>query len=84
VGQESIHCQQMFDRPVQITYPVVECNEYKDATLPSLSEMTKIAWVVKADKRTGTVGFTAGAKLDSAARDTITDEAREGSPFRKG
>lgn len=83
MGQEAIVCQTVFDKPIAITYPVVECNEYRDSTLPSLTDMTKIAWIVNADRKTGRVGFMSGAKMDDKARETVIDEAREGSPFRR-
>lgn len=70
-GQEVIICQEVFESPQRITFPVVECNEYSDATLPNLSEMNKIAWFITTDRRTGRVGFVTAEKADEAMKNAV-------------
>lgn len=72
-GQEIMICTRSYENHVQITYPIVECSEYRDSTLPSLSDMTKIAWFVTADKRTGRVGFVTADKADEDMRNAVHD-----------
>lgn len=57
MGQELVVCQDTYPH-VCVTYPVVECNAYRDRTLASLKDMTDIATLVNSDRRTGQVGFS--------------------------
>ena len=70
-GQEVVICNASYELPQRITYPIVECNDYKDTNLPSLSEMNRIAWFITADKRTGKVGFVSAEKADESVRDAV-------------
>ena len=72
-GQEMMVCQAIFENPFRVTYPIVECNEYRDATLPSLSDMNKVAWFINSDKVTGRVGFTRPDKTSQEDKDAVID-----------
>ena len=76
--QEVVMCEVMFEVPVRITYPIVECNKYRNANLPSLSDMNKIAWFLNSDKTTGRIGFTKPERVTEVQKEEVTDA----NPFR--
>lgn len=78
-GQEVTLCRVLYEEAIQITYPIVECSEYREAGLPSLSEMNKIAWFITSDKRPGQAGFNV-TKWDKVSQD-LKDEVYEADPF---
>lgn len=58
-SQEVVYCQAVsYERPQRITYPIVECGDYKDKNLPSLHDMTKIATFINSDRKTDKIGFS--------------------------
>lgn len=82
MGQEVIMCEASYPLALHaITFPIVECNNYRDTTLPPLTELQKVAWVVNADRKTGRVGFTGPEKMDKDAREAVNDEVHAGNPF---
>lgn len=77
MGQELVICQAIHPNR-QITYPIVECSDFYDKSLPSLRAMNEIAYFINADKRTGKVGFVAADKAD----DDLKDSTYMKDPFR--
>lgn len=54
VGHEIIKCSEILGR---VPFPVTSCTEYSDRRLPSRSDMEDIAWVLRTDSKTRTIGF---------------------------
>lgn len=71
IGQEMVFCGRFYEQPLRLRYPIVECNDYVDATLPSLRDMREIALFITTDKRTGKVGFVTSDKADEKMHDEV-------------
>jgi hypothetical protein len=76
-NQEELICDAVFNKPVVLTYPIVECSDFCDKNLPTIGEMNKIAWFINADKKTGKVGFVSGEKVT----DSMKEETHDGNIF---
>lgn len=76
IGQEMFFCGRFYEHPLRLVYPIVECNDYNDATLPSLHSMKEIALFITVDKRTGKIGFVSSDKADEKMHDEVE------SPFQ--
>lgn len=77
-SQEIIKCEALYrDNDATITWPVVECSSYYNKTLPSLKDMTAIAYFVNSDKKSGKIGFTSP---DQDRNDKVERETPD-SPF---
>lgn len=70
LGQELVVCQATHPNR-QITYPIVECSDFYDKSLPSLRAMTDIATFINADKKTGKIGFVSADKADDETKEDI-------------
>jgi len=57
----------------RIRFKVTSCNAYRDSAQPSLQDMQELAWVLKTDNRTRTIGFVPAKKLSSAERYSLTE-----------
>jgi hypothetical protein len=55
-SQEQIRCRWLSYDPF-VPFPVNECSSYDDKSLPSKSDMEKIAWVLLTKKAGRTIGF---------------------------
>lgn len=75
IDQEMFFCGRFYEHPLPLPYPIVECNDYNDASLPSLHSMREIALFISVDKRTGKIGFVSGDKVTEEMIDEIV------SPF---
>ena len=53
-NEELIHC--VFFKS-DITFKVIECNDYKRRGQPSLTSMSQTAWILDLDKKKNTYGF---------------------------
>lgn len=53
-SQEAVYCSQMGE---YVPLRVVECNNYKDVSAPSLRGMEELAWVLRTDKSGRQIGF---------------------------
>lgn len=63
-GKEVRICQASYEVPMYLTGPVAVCNRYEDRRQPSLYDMRKIAWDVKATSSGKVLGFTPPKKED--------------------
>lgn len=72
-SEVSVRCQALFEQPIFITRPVVECSEYANKTNKSLYDMEKIGWVL-AMKNGKTIGFLSPrAAKEKAEKHEIDD-----------
>jgi hypothetical protein len=56
-SQHRISCEAQWHAPKMITWHITKCNQFHDATLPSLMAYEKIAWHITADGHKNKVGF---------------------------
>ena len=59
-GEDMTVCNYLMT-PYRIRRPVLQCTSYTDRTHDDESEMRKIAWIIRTDKR-GQLGFQAPKK----------------------
>jgi hypothetical protein len=66
-----IECRQLGAR---VTFAVSACNQYIDATHPTVREMEDVAWVLRSDPRRNQVGFVPAKQLKPHDRYVLPDE----------
>jgi hypothetical protein len=54
VGHEIIKCNEIAGR---VPFAVASCTEYNDRRMPSRADLEDIAWVLRTDSKTRTIGF---------------------------
>jgi hypothetical protein len=54
---EVVRCHVVSFNVVRMTKDVLECNQYRNAALPSLYQMEEIAWTLNTNKGGKTIGF---------------------------
>ena len=57
-----------------IGFPVTSCNSYINSTHPTIREMEEIAWVLRSDLKTKTIGFVKASTLKRQERYVLPDE----------
>jgi hypothetical protein len=55
VGHEIIKCNEIAGR---VPFAVASCTEYNDRRMPSRADLEDIAWVLRTDSKTRTIGMT--------------------------
>lgn len=50
-------CNFNYQRPLELPFRVAECSEFYPSTLPWMSEMKDVAWLLASDSQTKKVGF---------------------------
>src|SRR5687768_8337510 len=61
---EVVRCANMRGRVVP--EPVAECNQYEDASQPTITAMREIAWPIAADKKGKMIGFMSPDQFNRA------------------
>ena len=59
---EIIECS-CLDDDTRITFAVTSCTQYSDRSRPSLYDMEDLAWILRTDKKTKTIGFVRPSEL---------------------
>ena len=70
-SEEMIYCHEMGE-PVPLR--VVECNRYIDRSLPTLSAMREIAWILRTEKNGRQIGFAPPKNRDSVYYGALDDD----------
>jgi len=69
-----VDCGQLSSTHSRVSFAVNSCSSYSDRRLPSIQEMEDIAWVLRTDSRSKSIGFVRAKDLKPHDRYVLPDE----------
>ncbi|WP_263410087.1 hypothetical protein [Terriglobus tenax] len=60
-SERLVRCMESWSAPFEVPFPVRDCSNYSNRTLPDLTKMEKIAWELNFRRSTHPLGFTTKA-----------------------
>ena len=69
-----VDCGQLASGRSRIPFPVSSCSGYSDRRQPTLREMEDVAWVLRTDSRSKSIGFVQARDLKPRDRYVLPDE----------
>ena len=82
-SQHRISCEAQWHAPKMITWHITKCNQFHDATLPSLMAYEKIAWHITADGPKNKVGFLTPTEYKQKQKETGDDDEPLSAPWER-
>lgn len=62
-SKELRFCESMFELPIQISFPVARCTDYRKRDDQNLDTMKEMAWILDMSKGKRPVGFISAAQF---------------------
>lgn len=69
-----VECGMLSGPRRRVTFPVTFCTDYSDRRMPTLRGLEEIAWVLRTDNRTKTIGFVPSRKLTFEERFVLSED----------
>ena len=63
LNDQIVECGQLFGHNQRVSFPVVSCSDYADRRQASVSDMEKIAWILRSDLLRSQAGFVRSSSL---------------------
>ena len=65
VSETLLYCKAADElRSIPLPFEAYECTKYRDKRKPNLYSLEKVAWILRSDNRTKTVGFVSPAQKE--------------------
>lgn len=74
LNDQIVECGRLFGHNQRVSFPVVSCSDYADRRQASVSDMEKIAWILRADGPRNQAGFVRSSSLTDDERFVLEED----------
>jgi hypothetical protein len=74
LNDQIVECGRLFGHNQRVSFPVVSCSDYADRRQARVSDMEKIAWILRSDLHRSQAGFVRSSSLKDEERHVLEED----------